>query len=96
MERCCRQDLLLKECKDQGRRLSSRSCKPLFTLFGAQMLTLLNLQTFGSYNVIATGIYGNDSTATFEVQGQGQDQWVSFYHQSKINYRREALGITAC
>ncbi|KAE9574588.1 hypothetical protein CGCF415_v007725 [Colletotrichum fructicola] len=38
--------------------------------------------TFGSHNVIATGIYGNDSTITFEVEGQGRDQWVSFYHQN--------------
>ncbi|KAL4976387.1 glycosyl hydrolase [Aspergillus desertorum] len=38
--------------------------------------------TFASRNRIATGIYGNDSTATFTVQGQGQDQWVSFYHQN--------------
>ncbi|TEA10513.1 hypothetical protein C8034_v009650 [Colletotrichum sidae] len=38
--------------------------------------------TFGSHNVIATGIYGNDSTVTFEVEGEGQDQWVSFYHQN--------------
>ncbi|KAJ5004318.1 hypothetical protein K4K48_010152 [Colletotrichum sp. SAR 10_66] len=37
---------------------------------------------FGSHNVIATGIYGNDSTITFEVEGQGRDQWVSFYHQN--------------
>ncbi|KAI8309193.1 hypothetical protein K4K61_001967 [Colletotrichum sp. SAR11_59] len=38
--------------------------------------------TFGSHNVIATGIYSNDSTITFEVEGQGRDQWVSFYHQN--------------
>ncbi|KAI8714906.1 Glycoside hydrolase family 43 [Fusarium sp. LHS14.1] len=38
--------------------------------------------TFGSEHVIATGIYGNDSTATFTVNGEGQDQWVSFYHQN--------------
>ncbi|CAI4219745.1 unnamed protein product [Parascedosporium putredinis] len=38
--------------------------------------------TFGSDHVIATGIYGNDSTITFEVEGQGKDQWVSFYHQN--------------
>ncbi|KAF3803791.1 hypothetical protein GCG54_00004971 [Colletotrichum gloeosporioides] len=38
--------------------------------------------TLGSHNVIATGIYGNDSTITFEVEGQGRDQWVSFYHQN--------------
>ncbi|KAI8658024.1 hypothetical protein NCS57_01182900 [Fusarium keratoplasticum] len=38
--------------------------------------------TFGSDHVIATGIYGNDSTATFTVNGEGQDQWVSFYHQN--------------
>ncbi|KNG86653.1 glycoside hydrolase family 43 [Aspergillus nomiae NRRL 13137] len=39
---------------------------------------------FASGNRIATGIYGNDSTITFTVRGQGQDQWVSFYHQSKL------------
>ncbi|KAL5603203.1 hypothetical protein FOBRF1_010736 [Fusarium oxysporum] len=38
--------------------------------------------TFGTDHVIATGIYGNDSTATFTVEGQGADQWVSFYHQN--------------
>ncbi|KAM0617092.1 hypothetical protein ACHAP0_001851 [Verticillium nonalfalfae] len=38
--------------------------------------------SFGSHNVIATGIYGNDSMITFEVDGQGQDRWVSFYHQN--------------
>ncbi|KAH7123027.1 glycosyl hydrolase [Dactylonectria macrodidyma] len=38
--------------------------------------------TFGTNGVIATGIYGNDSTLTFEVTGQGKDQWVSFYHQN--------------
>ncbi|KAH7264649.1 hypothetical protein MRS44_012037 [Fusarium solani] len=38
--------------------------------------------TFGSEHVIATGIYGNDSTITFTVNGEGQDQWVSFYHQN--------------
>lgn len=41
------------------------------------------MKTFGSDHVIATGIYGNDSTITFTVNGQGQDQWVSFYHQSE-------------
>ena len=40
-------------------------------------------QTFGTDHVIATGIQGNDSTITFEVEGKGADQWVSFYHQSK-------------
>ncbi|KAL5048117.1 hypothetical protein BDW71DRAFT_206058 [Aspergillus fruticulosus] len=39
--------------------------------------------TFGSKNVIATGIYGKDSKITFTVDGRGTDQWVSFYHQSR-------------
>lgn len=31
-----------------------------------------------------TGIYGNDSTVTFEgIEGTGKDQWVSFYYQSE-------------
>ncbi|CAJ0552221.1 Ff.00g062000.m01.CDS01 [Fusarium sp. VM40] len=38
--------------------------------------------TFGTDHVIATGISGNDSTATFTVEGKGADQWVSFYHQN--------------
>jgi hypothetical protein len=38
--------------------------------------------TFGSHHVIGTGIYGNDSKITFTVDGQGTDQWVSFYHQN--------------
>ncbi|KAJ4024579.1 hypothetical protein NW752_003146 [Fusarium irregulare] len=38
--------------------------------------------TFGTDHVIATGIQGNDSTITFEVEGKGTDQWVSFYHQN--------------
>jgi hypothetical protein len=40
---------------------------------------------FASYGTIATGIYGNDSTVTFEgVEGAGEDrpQWVSFYYQN--------------
>ncbi|KAI6781048.1 uncharacterized protein J7T54_003215 [Emericellopsis cladophorae] len=37
---------------------------------------------FASFNRIATGIYGNDSRAIFEVEGAGEDQWVSFYHQN--------------
>ncbi|KAJ4292674.1 hypothetical protein N0V90_009337 [Kalmusia sp. IMI 367209] len=39
--------------------------------------------TFSSSGVILTGIYGNDSTATFSnVQGSGKEQWVSFYYQN--------------
>lgn len=41
------------------------------------------MQNFASFNKIATGIYGNDSKAIFEVEGAGEDQWVSFYHQSQ-------------
>ncbi|KAL4769393.1 glycosyl hydrolase [Aspergillus nidulans var. acristatus] len=38
--------------------------------------------TFGGQNVIATGIYGNDNRVTFTIEGHGEDQWVSFYHQN--------------
>lgn len=32
---------------------------------------------------MATGIYGNDSSVTFEgIEGTGKAQWVSFYYQS--------------
>ena len=41
------------------------------------------VQNFASFSRIATGIYGNDSKAIFEVEGSGEDQWVSFYHQSE-------------
>ncbi|KAI8280339.1 hypothetical protein K4K56_012296 [Colletotrichum sp. SAR 10_98] len=55
-------------------------------LYMADQWDMLSLwesrNTFGSHNVIATGIYGNDSTITFDVEGQGRDQWVSFYHQN--------------
>ncbi|ETS85142.1 hypothetical protein PFICI_03167 [Pestalotiopsis fici W106-1] len=38
---------------------------------------------FGSNGVIATGIYGNDSTVTFtNIEGTGKPQWVSFYYQN--------------
>jgi hypothetical protein len=38
---------------------------------------------FGSDAVIATGIYGNESTVTFHnVAGKGKPQWVSFYYQN--------------
>jgi hypothetical protein len=38
---------------------------------------------FGTDGVIATGIYGNDSTVTFtRVRGEGKPQWVSFYYQN--------------
>ncbi|KAL1623502.1 hypothetical protein SLS54_004492 [Diplodia seriata] len=38
---------------------------------------------FASKGTIVTGIYGNDSTVTFEgVEGTGKDQWVSFYYQN--------------
>ncbi|KAL5334691.1 glycosyl hydrolase [Aspergillus crustosus] len=38
---------------------------------------------FGTDNVILTGIYGNDSTVTFEgIEGTGKPQWVSFYYQN--------------
>ncbi|EIT76139.1 glycosyl hydrolase [Aspergillus flavus] len=38
---------------------------------------------FASHNTILTGIYGNDSTVTFEgIEGTGKPQWVSFYYQN--------------
>jgi hypothetical protein len=34
---------------------------------------------------MVTGIYGNDSSVTFEgVEGTGKPQWVSFYYQSTL------------
>ena len=44
----------------------------------------LTAQNFATDGVILTGIYGNDSTVTFEgIEGTGKPQWVSFYYQSK-------------
>ncbi|KAF2016779.1 carbohydrate-binding module family 35 protein [Aaosphaeria arxii CBS 175.79] len=38
---------------------------------------------FASNGVIATGIYGNDSTVTFSgIEGAGVPQWISFYYQN--------------
>ncbi|OQD82235.1 hypothetical protein PENANT_c022G06854 [Penicillium antarcticum] len=38
---------------------------------------------FATDGVILTGIYGNDSTVTFEnIEGSGKPQWVSFYYQN--------------
>lgn len=38
---------------------------------------------FASGGLIATGIYGNDSTVTFSgIEGTGEPQWVSFYYQN--------------
>ncbi|ROW13291.1 hypothetical protein VPNG_05425 [Cytospora leucostoma] len=38
---------------------------------------------FASGGLIATGIYGNDSTVTFTgIKGSGKPQWVSFYYQN--------------
>ncbi|CEJ59620.1 Putative Glycoside hydrolase family 43 protein [Penicillium brasilianum] len=38
---------------------------------------------FATDGIIITGIYGNDSTVTFEnVEGSGGTQWVSFYYQN--------------
>ncbi|KAI9167913.1 hypothetical protein HJFPF1_04054 [Paramyrothecium foliicola] len=42
----------------------------------------LQKANFAGSGVMATGIYGNASKVTFEVQGSGKDQWVSFYHQN--------------
>ncbi|KAH8880801.1 galactan 1,3-beta-galactosidase-like protein [Thozetella sp. PMI_491] len=37
---------------------------------------------FASNGTIATGINGNSSTITFDVEGEGGEQWVSFYYQN--------------
>ncbi|KAM0330614.1 hypothetical protein ACHAQA_003563, partial [Verticillium albo-atrum] len=37
---------------------------------------------FASHSIIATGIHGDENGITFTVEGQGGDQWVSFYHQN--------------
>lgn len=38
---------------------------------------------FASSGVVATAIYGNDSTVTFSgIEGSGAPQWVSFYYQN--------------
>ncbi|KAK7056361.1 hypothetical protein VNI00_002915 [Paramarasmius palmivorus] len=38
---------------------------------------------FASERTIIAGIYGNDSTVTFEgIEGSGKPQWVSFYYQN--------------
>jgi hypothetical protein len=39
------------------------------------------IQAFASNGIIANNISGNDSTITFEVYGDGREQWVSFYYQ---------------
>lgn len=41
------------------------------------------VQNFAGSGVMATGIYGNESQAIFEIEGSGKEQWVSFYHQSE-------------
>lgn len=39
--------------------------------------------SFASGGLIATGIYGNESTVTFTgIEGTGTQQWVSFYYQN--------------
>lgn len=43
-----------------------------------------HIKNFASHGVICTGIHGDESGITFTVEGQGGDQWVSFYHQSKL------------
>ncbi|KAJ5380755.1 uncharacterized protein N7496_003183 [Penicillium cataractarum] len=38
---------------------------------------------FATDGIILTGIYGNDSTVTFEgIEGSGEPQWISFYYQN--------------
>ncbi|KAJ4167500.1 hypothetical protein NW754_011317 [Fusarium falciforme] len=37
---------------------------------------------FASNGTIATGIDGDDSTISFEIQGEGGEQWVSVYYQN--------------
>ncbi|KAL3473701.1 glycosyl hydrolase [Aspergillus californicus] len=39
--------------------------------------------SFATTGEIVTGIYGNDSTVTFEgIEGTGKPQWISFYYQN--------------
>ncbi|EAU33868.1 conserved hypothetical protein [Aspergillus terreus NIH2624] len=60
----------------QGKTYSAKSAKTN----GAAYKQEANFATDG---VILTGIYGNDSTVTFEgVEGTGKPQWVSFYYQN--------------
>jgi hypothetical protein len=49
-------------------------------------LWLTHQKNFATDGVILTGIYGNDSTVTFEnIEGSGKPQWVSFYYQSMFS-----------
>ncbi|KAK7935715.1 hypothetical protein PG985_001210 [Apiospora marii] len=57
------------------------------TYFGKDAVTKGNAfkqeANFASDGVILTGIYGNDSTVTFNsINGTGHPQWVSFYYQN--------------
>ncbi|KAK8038104.1 glycoside hydrolase family 43 protein [Apiospora phragmitis] len=57
------------------------------TYFGKDATTKGNAfkqeANFASDGVILTGIYGNDSTVTFDgIKGTGKPQWVSFYYQN--------------
>lgn len=45
----------------------------------------MNQKNFATDGIILTGIYGNDSTITFQnIEGSGKPQWVSFYYQSSF------------
>ena len=45
---------------------------------------------------MATGIYGNESQAIFEIEGSGKEQWVSFYHQSESPSHPSSAFVSHC
>lgn len=53
------------------------------TCLRSKTLTYSLKQPFANFGTIATGIDGNESTISFKVEGQGGEQWVSFYYQSE-------------
>lgn len=53
------------------------------TCWATDIPQLIASKKFATDGVILTGIYGNDSTVTFEgIEGSGEPQWISFYYQS--------------
>ncbi|KAL2823265.1 glycosyl hydrolase [Aspergillus cavernicola] len=60
----------------KGKTYTTKSAKTAGNAFKQEA----NFATTGE---IITGIYGNDSTVTFEgIEGTGKPQWVSFYYQN--------------
>lgn len=69
-----------KKAKTDGDAFKQEAVRSLASTKTKLQLTSQNFATDG---VILTGIYGNDSTVTFEgIEGTGKPQWVSFYYQS--------------